>query len=217
MGSCYVCKAKTYDFIEGTEFTGLMSKAIDAAPGVVGKSDVNVRFFDTSRGSDAMAMVDIWAFYENSDEGGSDEGGSSESGSTDSGSSVDSGSTESGSTESGETIDSGSTESGSTDSGSSIDSGSTDSGSSVDSGSTESGETIDSGSTESGETIDSGSTEPEIVKPDEVPNTQEQEQAAQDMANALTDESGGTKAYSAVMTSINNITVPAAAGRSGCR
>ena len=55
---------KTYDFIEGTEFTGLMSKAIDAAPGVVGKSEVNVRFFDTSKGCDAMAMVDLWAFYE---------------------------------------------------------------------------------------------------------------------------------------------------------
>ena len=57
----------------------------------------------------------------------------------------------------------------------------------------------------------SGST---IVKPTEVPNNEEQEQAAQDMVNALTDESGGTKAYSAVIPSINNLTVPADAGRS---
>ena len=160
---------KTYDFIEGTEFNGLMSKAIDAAPGVVGDSAIGTKFMNTVHGSDSMAMVDIWAFYENSNSGGgSGDDSGSESGST------DSGSTESGSTESGGT---------------------------------------ESGSTESGGT-ESGSTEPEIVKPEETPNTQEQQQVADDMANALTDESAGTKAYSAVVESINNITVPSEAGRS---
>lgn len=221
---------KRYDFIEGTEFEGLVSKAIDAAPGTVGMSDVSVHFFDSSRGSDAMMVVDIAAFFdEKGGEGGSEDSGSTESGSTESGStesgstesgSTESGSTESGSTESGGTEDSGSTESGGTESGGTEDSGSTESGStesgSTESGSTESGGTEDSGSTESGGT-ESGSTEPvepEIVKPAEIENTPEQQQAEQDMIDALTDESGGTKAYSAVMSSINNLTVPADAGRS---
>ena len=135
---------------------------------------------------DALEVVSIDALFEAGSKKDDSQSGST-SGGTDSGSSVDSGSTESGGTESG---------------------------SSIDSGSTDSGSSIDSGSTDSGSSIDSGSTEPEIVKPAEVPNTQEQEQAAQDMADALTDESGGTKAYSAVMPSINNLTVPADAGRS---
>lgn len=69
----------------------------------------------------------------------------------------------------------------------------------------------DSGSTSGG--TDSGSTDHEIVKPEETENTPEQQQVADDMANALTDESGGTKAYSASVESINNLTVPANAGR----
>ena len=54
----------------------------------------------------------------------------------------------------------------------------------------------------------------EVVKPDMTENTEEQQQVADDLANALTDESGGTKAYSAVVDEVNNITVPSAAGRS---
>ena len=194
---------KTYDFIEGTEFNGLMPKAMEGYSTGKGAGYSHLFRFSVP---DALEVVSIDAIFEagskkddsqsGSTSGGTDSGSSIDSGSTDSGSSVDSGSTDSGST------------SGGTDSGSSVDSGSTDSGSSIDSGST------DSGSTDSGSSIDSGSTEPEIVKPAEVPNTQEQEQAAQDMADALTDESGGTKAYSAVMPSINNLTVPADAGRS---
>ena len=206
---------KTYDFIEGTEFNGLMPKTMEGYSTGKGAGYSHLFRFSVP---DALEVVSIDAIFEAGSKKDDSQSGSTpsdtDSGSTDSGSSIDSGSTDSGSTDSGSSVDSGST-----DSGSSIDSGSTDSGSSIDSGSTDSGSSIDSGSTDSGSTdsgssIDSGSTEPEIVKPAEVPNTQEQEQAAQDMANALTDESGGTKAYSAVMPSINNITVPAAAGRS---
>ena len=185
---------KTYDFIEGTEFNGLMPKAMEGYSTGKGAGYSHLFRFSVP---DALEVVSIDAIFE----AGSKKD-DSQSGST------------SGDTDSGSSIDSGSTDSGSTDSGSSIDSGSTDSGSSIDSGSTDSGSSVDSGSTDSGSSIDSGSTEPEIVKPAEVPNTQEQEQAAQDMADALTDESGGTKAYSAVMPSINNLTVPANAGRS---
>lgn len=216
---------KRYDFIEGTEFEGLVSKAIDAAPGTVGMSDVSVHFFDSSRGSDAMMVADIWAFFDKKSdeggEGGGEDSGSTESGSTESGS-TESGSTESGSTESGGTEDSGSTESGGTESGGTEsggteDSGSTESGGTesggTESGSTESGGTEDSGSTESGGT-ESGSTEPEVVRPEEIENTPAQEQANQDLNDAVTDPDGGTKAYSAVVESINNITLPANAGRS---
>ena len=233
---------KKYDFIEGTEFEGLMSKAIDAAPGTVGESDVLVKFFDTSKGCTSMKVVDLWAFYESSEggeeggsetggteSGGTEESGSTESGGTESGGTEDSGSTESGGTESGGTEEeSGSTESGGTESGStesgSTESGSTESGStesgSTESGSTESGGTEDSGSTESGGTEsggteeESGTTEPEVVRPEEIENTPAQEQANQDLNDAVTDPEGGTKAYSAVVESINNITLPANAGRS---
>ena len=53
-----------------------------------------------------------------------------------------------------------------------------------------------------------------IVRPQPTENTEEQQQVADDIVNALTDESGGTKAYSAVVDEINNISVPADAGRS---
>ena len=186
---------KTYDFIEGTEFNGLMPKAMEGYSTGKGAGYSHLFRFSVP---DALEVVSIDAIFEAGSKKDDSQSGSTpsdtDSGSTDSGSSIDSGSTDSGSTDSGSSVDSGST-----DSGSSIDSGSTDSGSSIDSGSTDSGSSIDSGSTDSGSTdsgssIDSGSTEPEIVKPAEVPNTQEQEQAAQDMANALTDESGGTQA-----------------------
>ena len=214
---------KKYDFIEGIDFEGLEPKAMEGYS--VGKSDVNVHLFYGVRGADALEVISINKLFEASSQGGSDDSGSTiDSGSTESGStesgSTESGSTESGSTESGDTIDSGSTESGSTESGStesgSTESGSTESGS-TESGSTESGST-ESGSTESGNTesgsTESGDTEIEIVKPAETPNTQEQAQVEQDIIDALTDASGGTKAYSAVVESINNVTIPADAGRS---
>ena len=131
---------KKYDFIEGQDFNGLMSKAIDAAPGVAGKSDVNINFFDTSKGPEAMAVVDIWAFFEG-------EGGGSDSGST-------------------------------------------------------------SGGT------DSGSTEPDIVKPEETTNTEEQNQAVDDLIAGMSAEEGGTK-FTMSAESINNITIPEGTNRSG--
>ena len=123
---------KKYDFIEGSDFNGLMSKAIDAAPGVVGNTGIGNRFMNTVRGADSMAMVDIWSFYEAGNGGG-------------------------------------------------------------------------------------GSDEPEepvVERPEETENTPEQEQVNEDLNNAVTDPDGGTKAYSAVVESINNLSLPADAGRS---
>ena len=57
-------------------------------------------------------------------------------------------------------------------------------------------------------------TEPEVVKPEVTNNTDEQAAAAADLANALTDPEGGTKAYTATYDEINNITIPADSGRS---
>ena len=57
-------------------------------------------------------------------------------------------------------------------------------------------------------------TEPEVVKPTPTENTEEQAANATDLANALTDPEGGTKAYNASYDEINNITVPADSGRS---
>ena len=53
-----------------------------------------------------------------------------------------------------------------------------------------------------------------VERPDETENTPEQEEVAQDILDGVTSESGGTKAYSAVVDSINNITLPADATRS---
>lgn len=57
-------------------------------------------------------------------------------------------------------------------------------------------------------------TEPEVVKPTPTENTEEQAANATDLANALTDPDAGTSAYTATYDEINNITVPAGAGRS---
>ena len=61
---------------------------------------------------------------------------------------------------------------------------------------------------------DDGGEETVIVKPEPTENT-EQEQAVQDeVANAMTNEEGGTKAFSASYESINNLTVPSDSLRS---
>lgn len=53
-----------YDFIEGTEFEGLMPKAIDKTGGV-GSSEENVHFMGVAaRGMDALEVVDVEKFFE---------------------------------------------------------------------------------------------------------------------------------------------------------
>ena len=66
----------------------------------------------------------------------------------------------------------------------------------------------ESGGTESGET------EHEVVKPEETENTPEQEQASEDVVAGMTAESGSTR-YATSAESINNITVPENATRTG--
>ena len=56
--------------------------------------------------------------------------------------------------------------------------------------------------------------EPEVVKPEVHENTESQAANATDLSNAMVDTSEGTKAYSATYDEINNLTVPADAGRS---
>ena len=56
--------------------------------------------------------------------------------------------------------------------------------------------------------------EPVVEKPEETENTPAQNEVANDIASAMVDTSEGTKAYSAEVESINNITVPSEAGRS---
>ncbi len=56
--------------------------------------------------------------------------------------------------------------------------------------------------------------EPEVVKPEVHENTESQAANATDLSNAMIDTSEGTKAYSATYDEINNLTVPADAGRS---
>ena len=57
---------KKYNFIEKNDLVGLTSKAIDAAPGVAGNNNFSTKFFNTSNGSESMAVVDIWAFFDSS-------------------------------------------------------------------------------------------------------------------------------------------------------
>lgn len=54
-----------YDFIEGTEFEGLMPKAIDAAGGV-GTNDEQpgVKFMGGVHGHDQLQVVDVEKFFE---------------------------------------------------------------------------------------------------------------------------------------------------------
>lgn len=61
---------------------------------------------------------------------------------------------------------------------------------------------------------ESGETEHEVVKPEETENTAEQEQAAEDITAGMTAESGSTR-YSTSADSVNNITVPEGAKRTG--
>lgn len=61
---------KNYDFVEGTDFDGLMAATIDKAPGTVGESEISTKFSDTSHGSDAMKVVDWFAFFDS--KGGDD-------------------------------------------------------------------------------------------------------------------------------------------------
>lgn len=55
---------------------------------------------------------------------------------------------------------------------------------------------------------------PEVIKPTPTDNTSTQEANAADLSSAMVDTSEGTKAYSATYDEINNLTVPADAGRS---
>ena len=55
---------------------------------------------------------------------------------------------------------------------------------------------------------------PEVVKPTPTDNTSDQAANATDLSNAMVDTSEGTKAYTATYDEINNLTVPADAGRS---
>lgn len=73
---------------------------------------------------------------------------------------------------------------------------------------------IDIAALYSGDSPEPGPTPEPPVRPDETENTPEQEQVAEDLIDAVTDPSGGTKAYEASVDSINNLTLPANAGRS---
>ena len=53
-----------------------------------------------------------------------------------------------------------------------------------------------------------------IVKPEPTENTEQEQQVQDEVSNALTDEEGGTKAYTAVYDDINNLSVPAESLRS---
>ena len=65
-----------YDFVEGTEFEGLMPKAIDANGGV-GTNDEQptVKFMGGHRGHDQLQVVDVEKFFEEQASGSSGEGG----------------------------------------------------------------------------------------------------------------------------------------------
>ena len=53
-----------------------------------------------------------------------------------------------------------------------------------------------------------------IVKPEPTENTEQEQQVQDEVSNALTDEEGGTKAYSAAYDDINNLTIPSDSLRS---
>lgn len=72
---------RNYDFVEGTEFTALMPKVLEQAPGTVGlpESAVTVPYMGMKvNGNEPMEVVDVEKFFEG--EGGN-EGG--EGGNTD--------------------------------------------------------------------------------------------------------------------------------------
>lgn len=73
----------------------------------------------------------------------------------------------------------------------------------------------DNGGSEGDNDDDSGKQEEDvIVKPEPTENTEEQQEIADEISNALTDEEGGTTAYSAVYDEINNLTIPSESLRS---
>lgn len=70
MGNDYL---KNYDFVEGTEFEGLMPAVMETLGDdyVTGKSDEIVAMHGyKALGSDALEVIDIEAFYESGSEGG---------------------------------------------------------------------------------------------------------------------------------------------------
>lgn len=73
---------KNYDFVEGTEFEGLMPAVMDTLGDdyVTGKSEEVVEMHGfKALGSDALEVVDIEAFYKSS-EGGNEGGNGGNSG-----------------------------------------------------------------------------------------------------------------------------------------
>lgn len=56
----------TYDFVEGTDFEGLMPAVMETLGGdyVTGKSDENVHYHGfMALGSDSLEVIDVAAFY----------------------------------------------------------------------------------------------------------------------------------------------------------
>lgn len=126
-----------YDFIEGIDFDGFITKVMEKVGKTTGTSEKSVKWFGfDAKGSDAMEVIDTEEIMNSSGEGG--EGGG-----------------------------------------------------------------------------EGGDDEEVVVERPEPTENTEQEQAVQDeISNALTDEEGGTKAFSATYESINNLTVPSDSLRS---
>lgn len=68
---------RNYDFVEGTEFEGLMPHAIDANGGIGVKEDQpNVAYHGfKALGHDQLEIVDVAKFYEGGEGGESTDGG----------------------------------------------------------------------------------------------------------------------------------------------
>jgi hypothetical protein len=80
MGNDYL---KNYDYVEGTEFEGLMPAVMETLGDdyVTGKSDEIVAMHGyKALGSDALEVIDIEAFYESGSEGGKEGGDSGNQG-----------------------------------------------------------------------------------------------------------------------------------------
>ena len=71
----------TYDYVEGTEFDGLMPAVMEKNPTIgVPEDNKNVRFFDNFHlGSDNLEVLDVQGFYA---DGGEESGPTGETGST---------------------------------------------------------------------------------------------------------------------------------------
>ena len=72
----------------------------------------------------------------------------------------------------------------------------------------------DDGEDDGGDDGEDGEDETVIVKPEPTENTEQEQQVQDEVANALTDEEGGTAAYSAAYEDINNLTIPSDSLRS---